>query len=397
MISTHHPRKVQTIALSCATIAAALFLSSCIPGASPDVSALEAKVDTLQKEVDALRSLGGDSESSPVASGTMEDLTRRVSEIEAARGQTQAALSQQIQDQNTKLARMFNDFNDMHEMVVTGQTWAAFGVGYQGHVVARTPHGAFLVELINHEQVQDGYRLKLRIGNPTGLDVSQFRIFGDFGSPPPDHSEAADYAAYIDSVQRWEGSLKQFDATFVTPLEPNRWTEVGLTIPKSKLSDLQFIRFRMSVTKARLEKSAYDDSFVVMGVDGPHAQLFKTPYGSFPVNLRDERPIAGGYQADFYLANPFAMTITNSRMTIRYGKARPVNDGSLSPEEYQQQLVEWSNSLRVMEQGSTDQVLPFHWNLFRVTFPTQNREDIGYMECRWEILSILLRDPQQAP
>ncbi len=369
----------------------ALLLTGCLPTDSAEVTALKSEVEALKQEVASLR--GGDGSDNPIAKGRLDELTQRVSDIEGARGQIRDAVTTQINNQNTKLSRMFRDFNNLHEMILTGQTWAAIGLGYQGHVVARTQHGAFMVELSDQEKVEGGYRLQLRIGNPSGLHVQQFRIFGEFGDPPPDHSSSTDYNAYIAATERWEGSLKSFEATFLTPLEPNHWTDIGLTIPATKLSELQFIRFRMAVEQARLEKSEYDESFAVTGIDAPQVPLLKTLHGSFPLDVRDSRSVTGGYEIDFYIGNPFTMQISNSRMLIRYGRARPVYEESMDPKTYREALVEWTQSLRYFEQPVNDLVLPFHWNKVTVPFPTSNREELQFIECRWEILNISLRNP----
>ncbi len=386
----------KTIIYGMLLLPAALLTSGCLPTAdSAEVEELKAQVQTLEKRLDILSGGGGGGEASgsPVAQGRLEELTQRVSDIESARGQTQSVVKQQIDDQNTKLSRMFRDFNNMHEMILTGQTWAAIGLGYKGHVVARTQHGAFLVELSDQEKVSDGYRIKLRIGNPSGLHVQQFRIFGDYGTPPPDHTDASDYSSYLETTERWEASLKQFEATFVSQLEPNRWTDVALTIPTDKLTELQFIRFRMAVEQARLEKSEYDESFAVTGIDSPSVPLLKTIHGSFPLDVRESRPVPGGYEVDFFIGNPFTMQISNSRMIIRYGKKRPEFEEGTDPQVYREALVEWSQSLKTIERTSNAMVLPFHWNLVRIVFPTQNREELEFMEARWEILNISLRNP----
>ena len=210
-------------------------LVSCLPDGetTAEVEALKKRIGELEERLDVVSSQ--DNGAVPVHEQVAE-VSRRIEELEKIQGEGQDQILSEFRDQNEKLQRMFRGFNQMHDMIQTGQTWAAFGIGYEGHTVARTRHGSFLVELQDQEPDDGGYRLTLRIGNPTGLHIHQFKVYGDYGSPPPDMGQTSNYNQYIKSIDEWEGELKHFEANFLTSLEPALGPSSGWSF---RLSDLR--------------------------------------------------------------------------------------------------------------------------------------------------------------
>ncbi len=353
------------------------------------VALLEKRLDVLERELDAVRS----KTESPVASDQVSNLERRINEIENARGQTQAGMAQEFQKQDERLQRMFRGFNQMQEVIQTGQTWAVFGLGYQGHTVARTRHGSFLIELQSQEPDPKGYRLTLRIGNPTGLHVHQFKIYGDYGNPPPEVPENATYDTYVRSIDQWEGSLKTFEATFVTSLPPNEWTVVGLVIPATRLAELQFVRFRMEIERTGLDQSSEASKLAQFGIHEKGATMLETRHGMFLVTVQRHRKAGSGYEIDLLIGNPLGMTVTSSRLVGDFGIKAPKMSTGDSGDEYSHALTAWDQSLKPFDARISESLIPFHWNPVTIKVPASREEDLEFIRARLEVQNVSLRNP----
>lgn len=375
-----------------------LTLPACLPkDQSAEIAKLTERLEELETQLEVATSKVESSADENVVGEKMEDLTRRMTEFEEARGELQTALLGEFEGQNEKLQRMFRGFNEMHEMIQTGQTWAAIGIGYQGHAVARTRHGSFLIELDHPEEVEDGYKIVLRIGNPTGLHVHQFKIFGNYGSPPPDVSDAKDYTTMIQTIDSWEASLKTFESSYVTSLEPNKWTRVGLVVPAERLVDLQFIRFRMVIDRASLVATDFEQGMAQFGVDYEGAVILETKHGTFPLTVRDKRKVSGGWELDLLVGNPLGMTITNAKLVGAYGPEPPKLIEGEDHQKYSERLVHWDQSLRPFESSvaSIEEPLTmFYWNPVTIKMHTENITDLAHIRARLEILNVSLQNPQ---
>ncbi len=371
-----------------------LGFSGCLPqnSDSEQIGELLERIDELERELDVVKSQS--TTSSPLSDDQLNELRRRVGEIEQARGQTQDAIVEEFKAQNEKLQRMFRGFNQMHDMIQTGQTWATFGLGYQGHTVARTRHGSFLIELENQEPTDGGYRLTLRIGNPTGLHVHQFKIYGDYGSSPPDVSDTTAYDDYVKLVDHWEGELKKFEANFVTSLKPNEWTVVGLVIPAQRLAELRFIRFRMDVDRTSLVQASDEEKNTHFGVDYKGATILETKHGTFPLTVKGNRKTDSGYEIDLLIGNPLGMTITSARLTGKFGVEAPkLGDGG-DHSKYSDELMRWDQSLRPFEARISKSLIPFHWNAVTIKVPARDKANLEYIRAQLEILNVSLRNPE---
>lgn len=376
-----------------AVAASALFLCGCnTKDNSEEVQQLQKQVAELETRLD-IASSSAATDKTAVFAEKIEEINRRMGEFESSRGELKDSLLGEFRSQNEKLQRMFRGFNEMHEMIQTGQTWAAFGIGYQGHAVARTRHGSFLIEMEGQEPLDDGYRVTLRVGNPTGLHVHQFKMYGNFGSPPPDVSDAKDYATMIQAIDGWEASLKEFSASYVTSLAPNKWTRVGLVVPAERLVELQFIRFRMEIDHASLVESSMDQSYAQFGIDYKGATLLETKQGTFPMTVRGSKEFTGSWELDILIGNPLGMTITNSKLVGSFGPAPPQLLAGESHEAFSQRLVLWDQTLTPFEVEIEEPLQMDFWNPVKVKLRAASRADLAHIRARFEIMNVSLKNP----
>ncbi|MFT5467186.1 MAG: hypothetical protein ACI8UO_002290 [Verrucomicrobiales bacterium] len=388
-------RSAGAIFFSLTVIVFALAAAGCIPkDQTAEVKKLKERLEELESKQDIADSQDQEDKTS-VFSEKIEDLTRRMGEFEEARGEMRDAILGEFTGQNEKLQRMFRGFNEMHEMIQTGQTWAALGFGFKGHAVARTRHGSFLVEMDTPEELAEGYRLTLRIGNPTGLHIHQFKVFGNYGSPPPDVSDAPDYSTMIQRIDQWEASLKDFDSSFVTSLAPRKWTRVNLVIPAERFAELQFIRFRMVIDRASLLETDIDQKTAQLGIDYKGAVVLDTPHGAFPLTIKDSREVKDGWELDILIGNPLGMTVTNARLVGVYGPKPPEYIEGEDHERFGERLVIWDASLIPYDEEVADLDSPLRstfWNPVTIKLPVKSRAELGHIRARLEILNVSLQN-----
>ncbi|MEM1294856.1 MAG: hypothetical protein AAGH89_05780 [Verrucomicrobiota bacterium] len=386
---------MMTISLSnlakCAILIAPLaLLCSCFrSNASQDhIDRLSKRLLDMEEELDALRATAASPDRDRLAS-----LEQRVIDTEKSQGQIRDAVVQELRVQNEKLQRTFRGFNQMQDVIQTGQTWAAFGLEYEGHAVARTKHGSFLIELVEQEATQNGYRLTLRIGNPSGLLVHQFRIYGDYGSPPPNNSEITDYESYIRNFDQWEGSLKKFEANFVTSLAPDDWTLIGLVIPAERLAELRFIRFKMEIDRASLvNRATKEEAYTQMSISQKGATMLNTPYGSFPITIAGHTKTLSGHELELMIGNPLGMTVTSARLKGRLGPKPPKIQEQQDYESFSMDLAKWDRELTPFEARIPMSLIPFHWNRVKIRVPAVAEEDLEHIRAQLEILNVSLRN-----
>ncbi len=372
-------------------IAPVCFLCGCFPGdANQDqLDRLSKRLLDMEEEMDALRATAA----APADGDRLSGLQQRILEVEKSQGQTREAIIQELRIQNEKLQRTFRGFNQMQDVIQTGQTWAAFGLDYQGHAVARTKHGSFLIELEEQEATENGYRLTLRIGNPSGLLIHQFRLYGDYGSPPPSNTDITDYETYIRNFDQWEGSLKKFEANFVTPLATNDWTLIGLVIPAERLAELRFIRFKMEVDRASLENNvAKEEAFAQMSISQKGATMLETPYGSFPVSIAGHTKTLSGHELELLIGNPLGMTVTSARLIGRLGPKPPKLKEQQDYESFTSELAKWDRELTPFEARLPTSLTPFHWNRVKIRVPAVEESDLEHIRAQLEVLNVSLRN-----
>ena len=100
----------------------------------------------------------------------------------------------------------------------------------------------FAVETV--EPFLDGYKLRLRIGNPSNIRLEGFKLLVRYGklSPPiPDFNKVADITPLQSEAlnwknlqESWEKSLQEMEIAFAEILRPGAWNSVDIALPGTK-------------------------------------------------------------------------------------------------------------------------------------------------------------------
>jgi len=370
-----------------------LVLGGCFDQSSkePDPEILH-RLNQLQTEIDVLKTQ--QSGQTPILQDRLSDMQRRVEELEAAGGQNMEDYGGRLDVQDRKLTTFQQKLTLVSDAVQTGQPWSVINVGKTGHAVARTLYGSFLVELESHDKEAAGYLLRMRIANPNGIRVHQFKISGEFGEPPPLEKDYPNAAAYQTEVDRWAPTLKPFEKEFLTELPAGEWTAFNVFVPANKLSELRFIRFRLDVQRVALEVKALEDAYTRFTLDQTKLIYFHTEEGSFPTRVGEVHVSEKYTELDLVVGNPLGLSITKAKLTGFHGPKPPSRSESADSEEYARQLMIWNNALTPFEAEFTAPITAMKWNFTTVRFKTLKREDLAYIKCTMGVLQFSLPEPR---
>lgn len=200
-----------------------------------------------------------------LAGCSREDATeRKVAELEARlRDQEQKSLG---------LAKIAYQLNENVSHFVSAQTTTNTILGlkldwqgrYQkvqldptekGYSRLDTDVGTFLVACDEATPYLDGYKVKLRIGNPSLVKYSDFELVVTWGKREPNFFEMERtkeskedtevYAEYKTAHQDWEKSLRTKTCAFVQELKPGTWNKVSFDLAPAKAEEVAYIMITM--------------------------------------------------------------------------------------------------------------------------------------------------------
>jgi hypothetical protein len=127
-----------------------------------------------------------------------------------------------------------------------------------GYTTIETGTGRFLIACDNVQPYLDGQKLTLRIGNPSLLTVSGFKLTATWGthSPryPANNPSTEEFAAWIEEYKRWERSLRVKEIDSPTDLKPGVWSNVDVVITPAKPEELAYLKLLMTTNKVSLLK-----------------------------------------------------------------------------------------------------------------------------------------------
>jgi len=383
-------------------LACALSAAGCRP---PDLSAPDLSADptftALLERVDRLEHDLAERDVASQEAGTsvrqrLDGLERRVAERDGSASGLEEALASRLGQQDGRLESFRQALAQMHDLSYASEGWVRFGLGYSGHAVARTPYGAFLIELLAQEPSPDGsgYRLRLRIGNSTALTVHQFTMSGAFGAPPPapgpdgtPPSEAAEAA--------WEQSLTPFQTSSPGVLPSAAWKDEEIVLPAKRLADLRFIRLRLEVLRASLPHSSDPGhgSRLVIGLKSKGGFILPTDHGSFILSVEGFRKTEKGHEMDVRFGNPLGFTVTRATLVGRFGPPQPKAEEFSDFADYRFRLSEWQQRLRSFEVEIPGEMAPFAWSPKALLLRAADPADLAFIECQLHVKNVSLRNP----
>lgn len=339
------------------------------------------RIDRLEAELRSVRSDTRDD---------VEKLKTRVISAETTIGSSQDSRS--FQD---RLLQLENAVERAMTMQTGTNAVVYLRPHLQGHSPIDTDHGTFLVRMEGVDLNLDtgGYDVHLNIGNPFAIAVEQFTLSGDHGGGTPELGEGEEYSLDNPKIRAWQDTLKPFEFQVTKTLEPFSWTPFDIEIQADSRDELEMIRFSMTVDNARLKRQdspgGAEGSFAHINVDSKGASVLKTEYGAFLISVKGSEKVDLGTRLDLEIGNPYGFTINQCRLIGEHGPAIPERSDSNSPEEFSQQMRNWSASLRQFEAMVSSKVSNFRWNRVSVVIPGEP-DQVKFLRCQLRVEDVSL-------
>jgi len=132
---------------------------------------------------------------------------------------------------------------------------AIFSISDAGKGFARvdTTTGMFFLMLDKAEQIEDGYKLSFRLGNPQNCVYNGCKLEVKWGKK---------YDREDDSTTReeWEKSLNSSSYTISNLLRPGQWSNFEITIsPAKSEEDVQYLEIKLQTSQIILQKSSQQE------------------------------------------------------------------------------------------------------------------------------------------
>ena len=116
-----------------------------------------------------------------------------------------------------------------------------FSAAYQS---IETNTGIFLIAIERMEQIENGVRLHVNVGNPNFADYNDFTLKFIWG-----RKRTGDYKI---SYDQWRQSLKGVEATFRGKLEKGKWNSIAVDLSPVGQGELSYLECEMNVTSVEL-------------------------------------------------------------------------------------------------------------------------------------------------
>jgi len=188
-------------------------------------------------------------------------LSEMEQELEAMKSNINA-LKDASNTQQTIDVKEFNDFKmktltdiAITKLMLEQFNKAVFSISDAGKGFARvdTTTGMFFLMLDKAEQVEDGYKLSFRLGNPQNCVYNGCKLEVKWGKK---------YDREDDSVTReeWEKSLNSMNYTISSLLRPGQWSNFEITIsPAKSEEDVQYIELKLQTSQIIMQKSSQQE------------------------------------------------------------------------------------------------------------------------------------------
>ena len=170
-------------------------------------------------------------------------------EIDSMRDQIHA-LQQMVDSQKSQLEALAADSKSQSDKIdqCNSQltTLSDRGVNLdptnKSFVPLKTDEGTLLIACDDSQPYQSGYRLTIKIGNPTTAIFHGGVVHLAFG---PAWKPSTDYT-------QWQKTLRSADYPFPQTLEPGVWTNVSLLIAPATADDLTYLKATMDLNSLSL-------------------------------------------------------------------------------------------------------------------------------------------------
>lgn len=133
----------------------------------------------------------------------------------------------------------------------------------KGYSVLDTGRGSLLIFCDGVEPFLDGYRIKLRLGNPLYMRFSGFKLKFKFGHKPPELPTKENtkeeelvkaFEKWPKDSEAWKKSLSHAEESYTDDLSPGTWTSVEAVLPEAKAEDITYIEVGIETDRISLTK-----------------------------------------------------------------------------------------------------------------------------------------------
>lgn len=131
----------------------------------------------------------------------------------------------------------------------------------KGYATLDSGKGILLISCEDAQPYLDGYRVRLRIGNPLYMQFSGFKLTFKTGRRPPvmpteSNTKQGELGAAFEKwqkdTQEWRDSLQQSEESFTEELAAGSWTIVEATLANKKPEDIGYMEVSISTSSVSL-------------------------------------------------------------------------------------------------------------------------------------------------
>lgn len=321
-----------------------------------------------------------------------QDLKQRIEAVELKGTEVVTQTSSLVEANEARFQRIEQTLTNVMRIKEESEAVAYLDPTSEGHRTLKTDHGTFLVrmEKIQRNPAGGGFTIDLNIGNPTGLELQEYRLKGDFGQPAPQLQPGEAYGDYSVRLDEWQKTMIPFEETIVVPVLPNAWSRISLPLNAPSEESLKLIRVAMVVQRARLSNQEGAGDYSVVNADSDGAGLVKTEYGPLLMTVTGMVPEGGSTRVQVSVGNPFGFIINEGILSGQFGPTAPRKMESESTGLYQQRLLLWSQEMEEFKTRFTGTISPLSWSQASFVLPTTDQSRIKYLRLKLEVSNLTL-------
>ncbi len=352
--------------------------------------ALEREVKKLETDLRQLKSqLDLERETNK---STLTDLTNRLAETERQASELKETSATYFEGKDNRLQYVEEALDQLSKSV----SYTIIRPGMETSQPLQNAFGTFLVRIQDFtvSAPGEGYVLKMKVGNTTGMVVHEFVLAGDFGPPRPVPDSGEDPEVFREKLNLWFASRIPFEETYSKTLQPGQWTSVDLPMKASSMNDLEYTQLAMDVRRAGLGDPESEKYLSLIDINETGFRPVRSAFGTFLLAVKSAEPTDSGLlKLTMNIGNPLGLSIAQSRFLGNVGPARPVKKDSENPDEFAQRIEEWQNDIKPFEIKVYDSIGPVRWSEVSLILPVRDRESAEYIELGIEPLNVSLPQP----
>jgi Protein of unknown function (DUF3251) len=169
---------------------------------------------------------------------TLKNQVRKLVELARIQGEEDSGIASELKRHEDNI----NLYNS--ELTALCDGGAILDISDGGYAPAKTVAGVILISCADCEPYLDGYRLILKIGNPTNANFDGGSLHLQYGRKWDSNS---DYS-------QWQKSLRAADFAFAASLEAGSWTNVPIVIRSVTSEGLAYLKVTIELNSLSLRQ-----------------------------------------------------------------------------------------------------------------------------------------------